>query len=128
MNSVPDHITETSTPITMANQEAIDIIEKLINGINPLSDEPLSSHSLCLNSDIQRAFQAAIPALESRIKANIRRSNLPANAGNPWHSAEDQQLVEAFDSGASIATIIESHQRSKGSITARLAKFGKIVD
>ena len=41
--------------------EAFRIIEKLSEGINPLSDEPLTPKSLCLNDDIQRALQVAIP-------------------------------------------------------------------
>jgi hypothetical protein len=111
----------------MNHQEAINIIQALIDGINPLSDEPLPSNSLCLNDDIQRALQAAIPALESKVKADIRKSNLPINAGNPWSSDEDHQLIEAFDNGDSINTLVELHQRTKGAITSRLGKLGKII-
>lgn len=117
---------QTIAAIPMNNQEAINIIQTLIKGINPLSDEPLAANSLCLNSDIQRALQTAIPALESKIRADIRRANLPANAGKPWNHEEDQQLIVAFDSGDSIATLAQQHQRSKGAITSRLLKFNKI--
>ena len=127
MHSDPNSSVETPAPKLMNNQEAINIIQALIEGINPLSDEPLSGSSLCLNSDIQRAFQATIPALEGKIRADIRKSNLPTNAGNPWSSDEDQQLVEAFDKGDSITTLVEHHQRTKGSITSRLGKLGKII-
>jgi len=128
MNSAPNSSIETPTPKLMNHQEAINIIQALIDGINPLSDEPLPSNSLCLNDDIQRALQAAIPALESKIKADIRKSNLPINAGKPWNSEEDQQLTDAFDNGDSIVTLVEYHQRTKGSITSRLGKLGKIID
>lgn len=43
----------TKTPVLMNNQEAVNIMQALIDGINPLSDEPLPNNSLCLNSDIQ---------------------------------------------------------------------------
>lgn len=125
-NSIDSDSTKTPTLIPMNPQEAINIIQTLIGGINPLSDEPLSANSLYLNSDIQRALQTAIPALESSIRADIRRANLPINAGKPWNSAEDQELIEAFDNGSSIAILVEQHQRTKGSITSRLLKFGKI--
>ncbi|WP_201554890.1 hypothetical protein [Psychrobacter sp. 72-O-c] len=128
MNSDPNSSVETPTSKLMNNQEAINIIQALVDGINPLSDEPLSSSSLCLNSDIQRALQATIPALESKIRADVRKSNLPINAGKPWNSEEDQQLIDAFDNGDSIVTLVEYHQRTKGSITSRLGKLGKIID
>lgn len=114
--------------VTMNNQEALNIIQTLSDGLNPLSDEPLAENSLCLNSDIQRALQTAIPALESRIRSDLRRSKLPANAGKPWNDEEDQQLLAAFDEGSSIAALVEAHQRTKGSISSRLLKFGKMVD
>ena len=68
----------------MKTEEAMTIIQALTKDINPLSDEPLPDNSLCLNSDIQRALQATIPALESRIRYDECQAKLPANAGNPW--------------------------------------------
>ena len=118
---------EASALAPMKTEEAMTIIQALIDGINPLSDEPLPDNSLCLNSDIQRALQATIPALESRIRYDARKANLPANAGNPWTDAEDQQLADGFDTGSSIAALVEQHQRTKGSITSRLIKLGKIT-
>lgn len=118
---------EAADIMTMNNTEAISIIQRLIEGINPLSDEPLTDNHLCLESDIQRALQTAIPALESKIKSDARRANLPANAGLPWTDEEDQQLADAFDHGDSIATLVEQHQRTRGSINSRLLKLGKIT-
>ncbi|WP_201567065.1 MULTISPECIES: Myb-like DNA-binding domain-containing protein [Psychrobacter] len=127
MDTIDKDTTNTQRLALMNNQEAINIIQALIDGINPLSDEPLANSSLCLNSDIQRALQATIPALESRIRYDERKAKLPANAGLPWTDEEDQQLIAAFDEGNSIANLVEQHQRTKGSITSRLLKFGKIV-
>ncbi len=115
------------TPMPMKDEEAINIIQMLISGINPLSDEPLVANHLCLESDIQRALQTTIPALEQKIKAEARKAKLPANAGSPWTEAEDQQLAECFDIGDSIAMLIEKHQRTRGSINSRLVKLGKIT-
>ena len=117
----------TNTLASMNNQEAMNIIQALINGINPLSDEPLPDNSLYLNSDIQRALQAAIPALESKIRYDERKACLPTNAGKPWTKEEDKQLADAFESGDSIAILVEQHERTKGSINSRLIKLGKIT-
>lgn len=106
--------------------EALRIIEKLGGGINPLSDEPLTPKSLCLNDDIQRALQVAILALQARIRWIERQSQLPANAGKPWKTEEEESLNTGFDNGDSVATLAERHQRTKGSITSRLVKMGKI--
>ena len=116
-----------ATDMTMKDREAINIIQAIVNGISPLSDEPLTAKHLCLESDIKRALKTAIPALENQIKADARRAKLPANAGTFWNSEEDQQLAEAFDSGDSIALLIEKHQRTRGSIYSRLLKLGKIT-
>lgn len=106
--------------------EASRIIEKLGEGINPLSDEPLTPKSLCLNDDIQRALQVAIPALQARIRWIERQSQLPANASKPWKTEEEENLNTGFDNGDSVDTLAERHQRTKGSITSRLVKMGKI--
>ena len=106
--------------------EAFRIIEKLSKGINPLSDEPLTPKSLCLNDDIQRALQVAISALQARIKWIERQAKLPANAGKPWEIEEEESLNTGFDNGDSVDTLAERHQRTKGSIMSRLIKMGKI--
>lgn len=118
----------TKTPVLMNNQEAVNIMQALIDGINPLSDEPLPNNSLCLNSDIQWALQAAIPALKSRTHYDEREAKLPANTSNPWTDEEKQLLIAGFDKGSSVTTIFEQHQLTKGSITSRLLKFGKIIN
>ena len=48
------------------------------------------------------------------------------NAGRPWSAADDHLLAEAFDSGSPIGTIATQMERTRGSITARLVKLGKI--
>lgn len=85
--------------------EAFRIIEKLSKGINPLSDEPLTPKSLCLNDDIQRALQVAISALQARIKWIERQAKLPANAGKPWEIEEEESLNTGFDNGDSVDTL-----------------------
>ncbi len=126
-NTETEKSTAPPEAMPMKSYEAITIIEKLIDGINPLSDEPLGAKHLCLESDIQRALQTAIPALQNQIKADERRAKLPAKAGMPWSDDEDHQLAESFDSGDSIALLIEKHQRTRGSINSRLVKLGKIT-
>lgn len=97
---------ETPKAIPMKSHEAITIIQKLIDGIHPLSDEPLFDKHLCLESDIHRALQTAIPALHNQIGADERRAKLPANARTPWSDNADKRLAEAFDNGDSISALM----------------------
>ncbi len=116
---------EAAAP-TMHTFEALRIIEKLSAGINPLSDEPLAPKSLCLNEDIQKALQVTVPALQARMRWIERQAQLPANAGKPWKTEEEESLNTGFDEGDSVDILAERHQRTKGSITSRLVKMGKI--
>lgn len=111
---------------TLRSSEALNIIEKLSEGINPLSDEPLAPNSTCLDEDIQQALQIAIPALQARIRWIERQAQLPDNAGKPWKTEEDDRLSSGFESGDSVDILADRHQRTKGSITSRLIKQGKI--
>lgn len=110
----------------MDNQEALDIIQALSEGVNPFSGEALAKESVCLNEAVNTALSTAVAALENQIKINTRRANQPAKAGAPWTTEEEQQLVAAFDNGNSITTIADQFERSKGSIKARLIRLGKI--
>ncbi len=56
-----------------------------------------------------------------------KKTSTPLNAGKPWNSAEDEELVRAFDEGASIKTLAEKHQRTVGSINARLMRNGRMT-
>ncbi len=118
---------QSNAAIPMHTFEALNIIEKLSTGINPLSDEPLTPKSLCLDDDIQRALQVAIAALQARMRWIERQAQLPANAGKPWNTEEEDKLNTGFDNGDSVDILAERHQRTKGSITSRLVKLGKIT-
>lgn len=50
----------------------------------------------------------------------------PVNAGKPWTEAEEDKLLDEFDSKIPIAEIAKGHGRTKGGIEARLVKLGRI--
>lgn len=129
MDDLKDNTPSAAEPVAaqpMQTFEAFRIIEQLSEGMNPLSEEALSADHLCLDNDIQRALQTSIVALEARLKWIQRQAKLPANAGKPWLSEEEASLTLGFDNGDDIDTLAERHQRTKGSITSRLIKIGKI--
>ena len=48
------------------------------------------------------------------------------NAGRPWSAADDAALAAAFDSGSTIGALAVQMERTRGAITARLVRLGKI--
>lgn len=58
--------------------------------------------------------------------APSKNANLPENSGKPWTTELDQQLCDMFDCGASVKEMCEQFKRSRGGITARLVRLGKI--
>ncbi|MBN2591847.1 MAG: hypothetical protein JXA96_18410 [Sedimentisphaerales bacterium] len=50
----------------------------------------------------------------------------PERAGQKWDLQENKLLSERFDNGMNISQLAEKHQRTKGAITSRLVRIGKI--
>lgn len=120
--------TNPSELLIMHNQDALDIIQALSEGINPFSAERLPEDSLCLHEAVNKALTTAVTALENQIKADARRASQPAKAGEPWSSEEEELLTNAFNRGDTITFIAEQFERSRGSIKARLVKLGLIEE
>lgn len=107
-------------------EEHLEIIKHLSNGINPLTGEMLEDEHICQNAKISRALMVSVKSLENEIKRLERKNNLPKNAGNPWSSEEDDNLIMKFDNGNSVKELSEILERTEGSIQSRLAKHGKL--
>ena len=78
------------------------------------------------NAPVVRAFHRAVGALEYLQERERSRKTPPANAGKSWSPAGDQQVCEELRRGVDFYQIAKTHNRSIGSIVARLVKLGKI--
>ena len=107
-------------------EEHLEIIKHLSNGINPLTGEMFENEHICQNAKITRALMISVKSLENEIKKLEKKNNLPKNAGNPWSSEEDADLIVKFDNGNSIKELSEILERTVGSIQSRLARHGKL--
>lgn len=105
----------------MDNAKAAEILQRLADGLDVTSGEPLPKDSQFNQPDAIRALFTAIRALEG-----APQKDGPAKAGGKWTDDEDRQLVEAFDEGSPIKDLAASHQRTSGAIRSRLVKLGKI--
>ena len=92
--------------------------------VHPSTSEALPADSLCRQPDVVKALNRALAALVQS-EENIRRR--PVNSGRYWSHAEDQKICEELRNGLDFHLIAKAHNRSVGSIVARLVKLGKIA-
>ena len=110
----------------MELSEALKITRLLSEGIDPETGEVLEDESTFNEPRVIRALAVAVNALERVQKIESRKGPLPDNAGKAWATEEDSELVKAFENGASIGELAVEHSRTKGAISARLVRLGKL--
>lgn len=111
----------------MKEQRARQILQALVQGVDPLSGAELPSGTILQNADILRALLAGIAALEQTAARAQRRAQLPGNVGRSWGGDEEAALVAAFKSGDSLSDIAARHGRTLRAIEARLEKLGLLT-
>ncbi len=103
---------------------AKQILLTLSEGVNPLTGEVLPPQDSCNQGDVLRAILTVLDELDAEPKT---RKVLPANAGKPWSSEEEAQLIEEYDSPLSLKDIAAVHGRTKGAIESKLVGLGIIT-
>ena len=107
---------------------AKQILQSLADGVNPVTGEVLSREDSCNEPDVIRTLHWVLQELEK-----IEKAEKPAkkskweNAGVPWTEEDEKTLCEMFDRGDSRENICKHFKRSKGAISSRLSKLGKIT-
>jgi hypothetical protein len=109
----------------MDEARALTIVSALANGVNPQTGEVFPADSPFQSAQIVRALYVAARALQAQPVR--RRADAPANAGKPWSETEDAELLNAFDRGASLASLAQAHARTTMGIQARLEKHGRLA-
>lgn len=110
----------------MEIEEALAVIRKLADGIHPDTGAMLPSDCLYHNPQAVRAMHRATAALEFQQERERARTFLPKNAGKAWSHQEDSQICDEIRRGFSFEKIAQMHNRTNGSIVARLVRLGKI--
>lgn len=108
----------------MREQDALEIIKALADGVDPISGKVFPADSPYQNAQITRALCAAATTLEKTVK--IKNRKLPERAGKPWDKEESDAMAMNFDKGMKIGELAKEHKRTHGAIVAQLAKLGKI--
>ncbi|MFC4766289.1 hypothetical protein [Effusibacillus consociatus] len=108
--------------------KAIQIIEQLSDGVDPVTGEVFPMESPYQHAETVRALTLACKGLEALNERSRRKARLPQNAGKAWSSSEDEDVINQFRSGLPIKEIAERHMRTEGAILSRLVKLGEIKE
>jgi hypothetical protein len=111
----------------MTQTRARQILQSLIQGIDPVTGAELPRETVLQHADVLRALLAGLTALEQTAARAQRRSQLPDNVGQAWTTEEESRLIAGFKSGDSPAAIARQHGRTLRAIEARLEKLGLIT-
>jgi len=110
----------------MEIQEALQIVRKLADGIHPETGEVLQTNCLYQQPQAVRALHRAAGALEFQDEQERAKKFLPANAGKSRSNQEDAQICDELRRGINLQEIAKTHNRTIGSIIARLVRLRKI--
>jgi hypothetical protein len=113
--------------LPMKEQRAREILQALVQGIDPLTGKELPDGTVLQQAAVLRALLAGVSALERTAARAQRRSQLPGNVGRSWSKEEEATLVATFKSNDSLATIAARHGRTQRAIEARLEKLGLLT-
>ncbi len=111
----------------MQERRARQILQALIQGVDPFDGSELSSGTVLQHADVLRALLAGVAALEQDAARASRRAQLPRNIGRSWSDDENAKLVTAFQGGEKLEDIATRHGRTLRAIEARLEKLGLIT-
>lgn len=122
----------------MEHSRAMDIVQALADGIDPLTGEILPAESpynapeviralFTLMNSTSGASRKATMTPEQRQADNLERGR-PRNAGMPWTDALRSTLAERFSAGQPVSALAADFERSRGSILAELKRQGLIEE
>jgi hypothetical protein len=111
----------------MQQSKARQILQSLIQGIDPVTGNELPRETVLQHAEVLRALLAGLSALEQTAARAQRRAQLPNNVGQAWTTDEESRLVGEFKSGESADAMARKHGRTLRAIEARLEKLGLIT-
>jgi len=113
--------------IIMKQTRARQILQSLIQGMDPVTGEELPRETVLQHAEVLRALLAGLAALQQTAARDHRRAQLPDNVGRTWTNEEESRLIAAFKSGDAPGAIARKHGRTLRAIEARLEKLGLIT-
>lgn len=112
----------------MIQKRAQEILQALVQGIDPLTGEELPPATVLQHADVLRALLAGATALGREIARAARRQQLPPQVGREWSPEEEDKLVREVKAGKSLEDIAIAHGRTVRAIEARGVRLDLLAD
>jgi hypothetical protein len=106
--------------------DAVRIVTALADGRDPLTGRPLSTDHLCQNPQVVRALCVVVERVKGFQERHRPSDGDMEHHGKPWTEAEKEDLVRAFEAGATIGQLARKHGRTRQAIQGRLYLLGKV--
>ena len=106
--------------------EALRIVGALANGRDPLTGQALATNHVCQQPQVVRALCLVVQHLHPPEVPAVPAGAGLKNAGKPWTSTEEAELVRAFDAGEGLSQLAHKHGRTQQAIHGRLYRLGKM--
>lgn len=116
----------------MDREAVIAHLRAWADGVDPSTGATLPPDHPGQQPATLRVVFAALGMLAADHPTSVARNREPPlalaarNAGRPWSGADDATLAAAFDAGSTIGALAVQMERTRGAITARLVRLGKI--
>ena len=110
----------------MNAEDTKEILLLLANGIDYDTGELLAKDNILNRGDVVRTLFIAIEGVDLLLRQQRKTKVLPENVGKKWTEEDDDMLAKHFDSGSDVGVLAKFFDRTKGAISARLVKLGKI--
>jgi hypothetical protein len=111
----------------MEIEEVLTVVKNLAEGHDPQPHQPFPSDVPWNDQNIATPLRAAAGIIENARDREQRKGAQPANSGKYWSQAEEERVCDELKKGMNFHEIGALHNRSVGSIVARLVKLGKIA-
>jgi len=116
--------------------KAKEIVQRLADGIDPITGEVYPPESLYNNPDVIRALMTVLNAVNMPTKAakktieERQQDNLdngrPKNAGLPWSDQQKKEVGHLFNQGKTVKELSLLFERTTGAIKSELTRQGLI--
>lgn len=117
----------------MNESKAAEVLEYLLDGVDPCTGEILPPDHVCAEPTVIRALHTAISALRGenaaekasgQAKAPPRNRSAKLNAGRPWTKQDDEMLVDLYTNATPMEEICSLTQRRIHGVQKRLLYLG----
>lgn len=107
----------------MKTEVTLTILERLIEGVHPITGEVFPADHVCLEADVNAALRHAMAAVaqldDAPEEAKYIRKNGKLNAGRPWTPEDDLELMSLMQQDVDLEEICRRTQRRRRGVMNR---------